>query len=44
VLPGQSELFGALEAGGAERIAANPLVEAGEDDALDAAAMEAGTD
>ncbi|MET0773272.1 MAG: argininosuccinate synthase [Candidatus Limnocylindrales bacterium] len=44
VLPGQSELFGALEAGGAERIAANPLVEASEDDALDAAAIEAGTD
>jgi len=44
VLPGQSELFGALETGGAERIAANPLVEAGEDESLAAAAMEAGTD
>lgn len=44
VLPGQSELFGALETGGAERIAANPLVETGEDESLAAAAMEAGTD
>ncbi|MBX3031066.1 MAG: argininosuccinate synthase [Chloroflexi bacterium] len=43
-LVGGGQLFGMLEAGGAERIAANPRVEADEDDALDAAAMEAGTD
>ncbi len=43
-LVGGGQLFGMLEAGGAERIAANPRVEADEDDALDAAAMESGTD
>jgi argininosuccinate synthase len=38
-------LFGALPAGGADRITANPELEGGaEDEALDAAAMEFGTD
>jgi argininosuccinate synthase len=38
-------LLGALPAGGGERIAANPAVEGGpEEEALDAAAMEFGTD
>ena len=43
-LPGGGQLFGALESGGAERIAANPVAEAAEDDALDSAAMESGHD
>jgi argininosuccinate synthase len=37
-------LFGALPAGGADRIAANPTVAGDEEVALDSAAMEAGTD
>jgi argininosuccinate synthase len=37
-------LFGALPAGGADRIAANPAVAGDEEVALDSAAMEAGTD
>jgi argininosuccinate synthase len=38
-------LLGALPAGGGERIAANPALEGGpEEEALDAAAMEFGTD
>jgi argininosuccinate synthase len=37
-------LFGALPAGGADRIAANPTVAGNEEVALDSAAMEAGTD
>ncbi|HRD62813.1 MAG TPA: argininosuccinate synthase, partial [Nocardioides sp.] len=38
-------LLGALPAGGGDRIAANPALEGGADDeALDSAAMEAGTD
>ncbi len=41
-LIGVGQLFGVLESGGAARIAANPLVEG--DAALDAAAMESGTD
>ena len=45
VLTGGGELFGALESGGAARIAANPLVQGDDGDAaLDAAAMESGTD
>ena len=48
LLEHQGLLVGQLEPGGAERIATNPLAsaadEAGESDALDAAAMEAGTD
>ncbi len=43
-LIGGGQLFGVLESGGAARIAANPIVEADEDDALDSAAMESGTD
>ena len=39
------EVVGALPAGGAQRIAANPAAEGGTgDEALDAAAMEFGTD
>ncbi len=38
------QLFGVLEAGGAARIAANPPATVDGDEALDAAAMEAGTD
>ncbi len=37
-------LLGALPAGGGDRIAANPSVDPDADDALDAAAMEFGTD
>jgi argininosuccinate synthase len=37
-------LFGALPAGGADRISANPTVAGDEEVALDSAAMEAGTD
>jgi argininosuccinate synthase len=37
-------LLGELPAGGAQRITANPTLEATDDDALDSAAMEAGTD
>jgi argininosuccinate synthase len=37
-------LFGELPAGGYEQITANPLVDGGDDDALDRAAMESGTD
>ena len=44
VLVENGTLFGELPAGGADRIAANPGVDAGADDALDAAAMEFGTD
>ena len=43
VLVENGTLYGELEAGGAERIARNPLV-APDPDVLDAAAMEAGTD
>ncbi|SDO69162.1 argininosuccinate synthase [Pedococcus dokdonensis] len=38
------DLVGDLEPGGAKAISANPRAEDGEDDALDRAAMEAGTD
>ena len=41
---GHVELIGRLEAGGAAQIAANPSVDADAEDALDAAAMEFGTD
>ena len=45
VLVENGHLLGALPAGGAERIAANPAAEGGTgDEALDAAAMEFGTD
>jgi argininosuccinate synthase len=44
LLGGQERLFGALESGGAEQIAENPLAESDEELALDAAAMELGTD
>jgi argininosuccinate synthase len=45
VLVENGTLFGALPAGGADRITANPELEGGaEDEALDAAAMESGTD
>ena len=44
VLVEHGVLLGALPAGGAQRIAANPSVDAEEDDALDRAAMEFGTD
>src|SRR6188768_3916966 len=46
VLVENGTLFGAIEAGGADRIARNPAAEreAGEDEALDYAAMEFGTD
>jgi argininosuccinate synthase len=45
VLVEHGTLFGALPAGGADRITANPELEGGaEDEALDAAAMEFGTD
>ena len=37
-------LFGELPAGGYDQITANPLVDGGDDDALDRAAMESGTD
>jgi argininosuccinate synthase len=43
VLVENGTLFGAIEAGGADRIAANPAARA-EDEALDHAAMESGTD
>jgi argininosuccinate synthase len=43
-LIGDGQLFGVLEAGGAARIAANPPVGVDDDEALDAAAMESGTD
>ncbi len=43
VLVEHGTLFGAIEAGGADRIAANPAARA-EDEALDHAAMESGTD
>ena len=42
---GQAELIGRLEPGGAAAIASNPAVaEEGEEQALDRAAMEFGTD
>ena len=44
LLRGQDNLFGALEAGGAEQIAENQTAEPDEELALDAAAMELGTD
>jgi argininosuccinate synthase len=45
VLVENGHLLGRLEAGGADRIAQNPAAEGDETDrALDAAAMEAGTD
>ncbi|GAA4750508.1 argininosuccinate synthase [Nocardioides endophyticus] len=46
VLVENGTLFGEIEAGGADRIARNPAAEqeAGEDEALDYAAMESGTD
>jgi len=45
VLVEHGTLYGELESGGADRIAANPAVEAEPDEvALDAAAMEFGTD
>jgi len=44
VLVENGTLFGAIEAGGADRIAANPTVDGSEDEALDSAAMEFGTD
>ncbi len=44
VLVENGTLFGELPAGGAERIASNPAVDPDADDALDAAAMELGTD
>jgi argininosuccinate synthase len=45
VLVEHGVLLGALPAGGGERIAANPALEGGsEDEALDNAAMESGTD
>ena len=43
VLVEHGTLFGAIEAGGADRITANPEARA-EDEALDHAAMESGTD
>ena len=44
LVAGEDELLGALEAGGADRIAENPNVEPDDERALDAAAMEQGTD
>jgi argininosuccinate synthase len=44
VLVEHGTLFGAIEAGGADRIAANPAASGTEDEALDHAAMESGTD
>ncbi len=44
VLVEHGTLFGALPAGGGEQIADNPALEGHEDEALDAAAMESGTD
>jgi argininosuccinate synthase len=44
VLVEHGTLFGELPAGGAERISANPAVDVEQESALDAAAMEAGTD
>lgn len=44
VLVEHGTLFGAIEAGGADRIAANPTVDGSDDEALDSAAMEFGTD
>ena len=44
VLVENGTLFGEIETGGAERIADNPSVEGAEGEALDAAAMEFGTD
>ncbi len=44
VLVEHGTLFGALPAGGADRIADNPAVAADDTEALDAAAMETGTD
>ncbi|MGC0251156.1 argininosuccinate synthase [Pseudactinotalea sp. Z1748] len=44
VLVEHGTLFGALPGGGAEQIVANPEAADSEQDALDAAAMEAGTD
>jgi argininosuccinate synthase len=44
LLRGTSHLFGELEAGGAERIAGNGGPESEEELALDAAALESGTD
>jgi argininosuccinate synthase len=44
VLVEHGTLFGVLPAGGAEQIAANPQVEGDEELALEAAAMESGTD
>ncbi|MFV0464355.1 MAG: argininosuccinate synthase [Nostocoides sp.] len=41
---GHVDLVGQLQPGGAQQIAENPAVDAGADDALDAAAMEFGTD
>ena len=42
LVAGEDELLGALEAGGADRIAENPNVEPDDERALDAAAMEHG--
>ena len=44
LLTGREHLFGALEAGGAEQIAANRAAQPNEELALDAAAIELGTD
>jgi argininosuccinate synthase len=44
VLVENGTLFGEIEAGGAERIASNPAARSAEDEALDNAAMEFGTD
>src|SRR5687768_15198887 len=44
VLVEHGTLFGAIEAGGADRITANPAASGAEDEALDHAAMESGTD
>jgi argininosuccinate synthase len=44
LVAGSDRLFGALESGGAEQIEENPTVDPSADDALDAAAIETGTD
>jgi argininosuccinate synthase len=44
VLVENGTLFGEIEAGGADRIASNPAARGAEDEALDHAAMESGTD
>jgi argininosuccinate synthase len=44
LLEDRGELFAGLEVGGADRIAANPAIGEDQSEALDAAAMETGTD